>query len=103
MGSSAVDMSDGAGVALIVAGAAVVAVTGFVLRRRLPAPVVVLLVAGASVAIGAGALVVQDHTTMADWVVALGAMAVLGPLHIRVLVGPFGPGGDARTPATEPV
>jgi hypothetical protein len=96
-------MSDGAGVALIVGGAAVVAIAAFVLRRRLPSALVFLVASAGSVALGSGALVVQDRTTTTDWVVALVAMALLGPLHVRVLLGPFGPGNGSRTPATEPV
>jgi hypothetical protein len=95
-------VSDSAGVLLIVAGAAGVLVGGFWLRTRLPAPVVFVLVAGFSVALTAGALVVQDHTTAADWIVALVAMALLGPLHVRVLLGPFGRRANAGRGAPSP-
>jgi hypothetical protein len=94
-------MSDGAGIALIAAGVAGLALTAFVLRRRLPAAVVFALAAAFSVAWGAGALVVQDHTTTADWVVTLVAFGVLGPAHARFLLGPFGPGSGDATPAVE--
>jgi hypothetical protein len=96
-------MSDGAGVALIVGGTAGVAVTGFLLRRRLPGAVVFVLVAACSVALTAGALIVQDHTTTTDWVVAVAAMALLGPAHVRFLLGPFGRSAGPGTAATEPV
>lgn len=94
-------MSDGAGVAMIVGGALGVLAVSFLLRRRLPAVVGLVLVGGFSVLVAAGALVVQDHTTTADWVVALTAMAVLTPVHMRVLLGPFGPSAGPGTAATE--
>lgn len=92
-------MSDTAGIVLIVAGAAGVVVSGFWLRPRLPGPVVFALISASSVALTAGALVVQEHTTVADWIVALVAMALLGPLHVRVLLGPFGRRSAAPKPA----
>jgi hypothetical protein len=95
-------VSDSAGVLLIVAGAAGVLVGGFWLRTRLPAPVVFLLVAGFSVALTAGALVVQDRTTTADWIVALTAMGLLGPAHVRVLLGPFGRRANGPQPSPNP-
>jgi hypothetical protein len=92
-------VSDTTGIVLIVAGAAGVVVTGFWLRPRLPGPVVFALISGFSVVLTAGALVVQDHTTTADWIVALVAMALLGPVHVRVLLGPFGRRAAAPRPA----
>jgi 4-hydroxybenzoate polyprenyltransferase len=83
-------VSDGAGIALIVVGAVGVLVTGFWLRKVLPGPPVFALLSAFSVVLTAGALAVQEHTTAADWAVALLAMALLGPLHVRVLLGPFG-------------
>jgi len=96
-------MSDAAGVALIVAGFAGVLVVGFALRRRLPAAAGFVLLAVFSVAAGAGALVVQDHVGVADWIVTLTAMALLGPVHMRFLAGPFGPAAEPGTAAAEPV
>ena len=96
-------MSDAGGVILIVAGALGALVTAFLLRRRLPAAVVFVLAAAFSVTVGAGALVVQDRVTTADWIVALTAFAVLGPTHMRFLLGPFGPSAGPGTAATEPV
>jgi hypothetical protein len=64
---------------------------------------VFVLVGAFSVLVGAGALVVQEHVTTADWVVTLAALAVLGPAHVRFLLGPFGPSARPATAATEPV
>jgi 4-hydroxybenzoate polyprenyltransferase len=93
----------GVGVAMIVLGVGGVVVVGFALRRRLPGPVVFVLLSGFSVALAAGALAVQDHTTTTDWVVALVAMGLLGPAHVRFLLGAFGRGARPGTAATEPV
>ena len=83
-------MRDGAAIALIVVGAVAVVVTSFWLRKVLPGPAVFVLLSAFSVVLTAGALAVQERTTAADWTVALVAMAFLGPLHVRVLLGPFG-------------
>ena len=91
-------MGDTGGVVLIVAGGAGILLTGFVLRRRLPATVVYLLLAVWSVLVGAGALV-----TTADWIVTLALLALLGPVHVRFLMGAFGPDAPPGTAAAEPV
>ena len=96
-------MGDAGGVALIVAGSVGVAVGAFALRRRLPPVLEYVLLAACSVLVGAGALVVQDHVTTADWIVTLVLLAVLGPAHIRFLLGTFGPAAPPGTAAAEPV
>jgi hypothetical protein len=96
-------MSDSAGVVLIVVGTAGVLSTAFVLRRRLPASVVYVLLGAWSMLVGVGALAVQDHVTTADWIVTLAALALLGPAHARFLLGAFGPAAPPGTAATEPV
>jgi hypothetical protein len=96
-------MGDGAGVAMIVAGAAGLLVVAFGLRRMLASAVVFGLLAVLWVLVGAGALVVQSSTTTADWIVTLAAVATLGPLHLRFLLGPFGPAAGPTTAATEAV
>ena len=83
-------MSAGLGVALIVAGSMLVLAVAFVLRVRLPGRAVFALAAAASLALGAGALVVQSHVSAAEWILTLVAMFLLGPAHIRVVMGPFG-------------
>ena len=96
-------MSDTGGVVLIVAGSAGVLLGAFVLRRRLPASLVYLLLAVSSVLVGAGSLVVQDHVTTADWIVTLALLALLGPVHVRFLMGEFGPDAPPQMAAAEPV
>lgn len=96
-------MGDTGGIVLIVAGSAGVLLTAFVLRRRLPATLVYLLLAVSSVLVGAGSLVVQDHVTTADWIVTLAFLVTLGPVHVRFLMGAFGPDAPPGTAAAEPV
>jgi hypothetical protein len=78
------------GIALIVAGGMVVLAVAFVLRQRLPGRAVFGLAAAASLAIGTGALLVQSHVSAAEWTLTLGALFLLGPAHIRIVMGPFG-------------
>ena len=84
-------MGDGTGVLLIVAGVAVSVAVGLWVRTVALAPVVFVLAAVGGAAVGLGALVVQDRVLAADWVVVTAAMALLGPAHIRIVLGRFGP------------
>jgi len=83
-------VSAGLGVALIVAGGLLVLAVAFVLRVRLRGRAVFALAAAASLAIAAGELVVQSHVSAAEWTLTLVAMFLLGPAHIRIVMGPFG-------------
>ncbi len=93
-------MGDGTGVLLIVAGAAVTVATGLWLRTAVPAAVVFVLVAAGSAAVGAGALVVQDRVLTADWIAVPAAMALLGPAHVRIVLGRFGPASPPSASST---
>lgn len=75
------------GMGLIVLGAALVLVTAFGLWRRLHPAVSVPVLAAAGAVVGAGGLLVQSRAGAADWAVTLGLMAVLTPLHCRILFG----------------
>ena len=86
-------MHVGAGIALIVAASAVGALIVFGLWHRLPAGLAFGLLAACGMAVAVGGLLVQKDVGVASWVVALGALAVLTPLHLRVLFGPPGPRG----------
>ena len=90
------------GVALIVIGALSALGVGFGLRRRLPAAVGFGLAALCCVAVGTGALLVQSGVSAAEWVIVLVATGVLGPAHLRIVLGPFGrtdrTGGPKRVP-----
>jgi hypothetical protein len=79
------------GIGLIVAGGLLALAVAFLLRTRLPGRAVFALGAAAGVAIGTGALLVQSHVSVAEWTLTLAAMFLLGPAHIRIVMGPFGP------------
>ena len=80
-----------AGVALVAAGAAIALVAGAVLRTKLPAPLVLLMLVVGSVIVGAGALLLLDQEPdVTNVVVTLLIMAVAGPFHLRVVFGPLG-------------
>ena len=88
------------GVGFVVLGAAVGVAVSFVLRTRIPAPVVLLLLAAAGAAIGWGGMTLQPDPPFPQVVFVVVTLAVLVPFHVRIVVGPFGPrrrsGPDAR-------
>lgn len=83
-------MNGGLGIALLVAGGLLALAVAFLLRRRLPGRAVFALAATASLALGTGALLVQRHVSAAEWTLTLAALSLLGPAHIRIVMGPFG-------------
>jgi hypothetical protein len=80
-------MNTGVGVALIVAGSVLGLSTLFVLWRRLPGAAALVLLAAAGVAIGAGALLVQEGAGVGDWALTLLVLGGLTPLHGRLVFG----------------
>lgn len=83
-------MNTGVGVVLIVAGSVLGLSTLFGLWRRLAAPVALVVLAAAGVAIGAGALLVQEGAGPGDWALTLLVLGGLAPLHGRLVFGPPG-------------
>jgi len=81
------------GIALIVASTALLLALGFPLRRRVPVAVGMAGAALAGAGLAAGSLLVQPHASAADWLVAVPAMALLAPAHIRIVLGRFGRAG----------
>lgn len=80
--------------AWVVGAAAIVSlVSAFVLRPRLPAVVTIPLLVTASAALAWGSMLLQEDPSAIEWALAVGAMAVMGPLHVRIVLGPYGPGG----------
>jgi hypothetical protein len=77
----------GGGVALIVAGVGLGLVVVFALWEPLSAAAAFTALAGLGMMVGAGALLVQDDPGLADWALTLGALAVLTPLHGRLVFG----------------
>jgi hypothetical protein len=82
--------------AWLVAGAAAGGLaTAFLLRTRLPRLVVVLLLAAAGAGIGWGGMLLRPDPSSGEFVGAVVALAVLVPAHVRIVLGPFGPGPEA--------
>lgn len=73
--------------------AAVALLVALVLRTRLPAAVTVPLMVVASAALAWGGMLIQDDPSALDVVLAVAAMALMGPLHVRVVIGPYCPRG----------
>jgi len=73
--------------------AAVALLVTFVLRTRLPAAVTIPLMVAASAALAWGGMLLHEGTSRFEVVLAVAAMAVMGPLHVRIVLGPYGPRG----------
>jgi hypothetical protein len=86
------------GVGFVVLGAVVSLVTSFVLRTRLPAPGVSAVLVAAGAAIGWGGMLLQRDPPTLQAVFAVVALAVLVPVHVRVVFGPFGPPQGSADP-----
>ena len=77
------------GVWIVVAGV-FVAAAAVLLRGRLPGPAVALLLAVSGAAVGWGGMLLQPDPSPAEVAVTIGALALLVPTHVRVVLGPFG-------------
>jgi uncharacterized membrane protein len=80
-------VSHAVGVAAIVAGAALALGVVFFLWGRLAAVVAFAALTIAGVLVGVGALAVQAHVGFADRVVTVLVLAVLTPVHGRLVFG----------------
>lgn len=78
--------------AWLAAGAATATLLiALVLRTKLPAALGVVLMAAASAALAwGGVLIVQAASAAEAWLAVL-ALALMGPLHVRIVLGPYGP------------
>ncbi|HEV3474653.1 MAG TPA: hypothetical protein VG602_04750 [Actinomycetota bacterium] len=79
------------GIPLVVGSGVLGLLTVFVLRRRAAAPVVGALLAMAGVGLGWGAMLLQPDPSPFEVVAAMAILAVLVPMHVRFVLGPFGP------------
>jgi hypothetical protein len=75
----------GPGVALIVGGSLIALGCVFLAWRRLPPAVSLAILAVCGEAVGAGALLVQDRASDAEWAITLVAFGALVPLHARLV------------------
>jgi len=81
----------GTGIALIVSGSGFGLLVAFVAWKRLPAAIATALLAGCGALAGSGALLVQAEASGFEWALTLGTLAILSPLHARLLFGRPGP------------
>jgi hypothetical protein len=81
---------------MVAASGVVAVVTGFALRTRLPAVVVLVVLATAGAGIGWGGMLLQDDPSTGEVVLAVALMAILVPAHVRIVLGKFGPAGRGR-------
>jgi hypothetical protein len=82
-------MITAAGMGLIAGGAAVGLLTMLLWRRR-PAAVSVALAAITGATVAAGGLLLTEAPGPGDWILAIGALSVLAPVHLWGLFGPPG-------------
>jgi hypothetical protein len=80
-------METGVVVAAVVGAAVIVAI----LRTRLPGPLSAVLLATASAALAWGLVNHRPDPSTVEVALAVTGMAVLGPVHVRAVLGPFGP------------
>jgi hypothetical protein len=76
---------------LAAVSAAVGVVIAFLLRRRVAAGVVTVMLALAGAGIGWGGMLVQPDPSVGEFVAAVAILALLVPAHVRIVIGPFGP------------
>jgi hypothetical protein len=81
---------------ILTASGVVAVVTGFALRTRLPAVVILVVLAAAGGGIGWGGMLLQDGPSTGEVVLAVALMAILVPAHVRIALGVFGPAGRGR-------
>jgi hypothetical protein len=81
---------------LIAAGVSLGLLVVFVLWRRLSEVTALVALGVLGMVVGSGALLLQSDPGPADWVAALGLLAVLTPAHCRFAFGP--PGRRAEAP-----
>jgi hypothetical protein len=82
----------GVGVGLIVGASLLAGLVLVALWRRMPAAVAMLALAGIGAVMGAGALLVQDRASGAEWAIATIVIGVLTPIHARLVLGRPGAG-----------
>jgi hypothetical protein len=75
----------------VVLSAAVALLAAFALRSRLPAPLVTLVLVAAGAGLAWGAMLLQPDPSASEFVAAMLILAALVPVHVRILLGPFGP------------
>lgn len=80
-------MRSAGGIVAIVAGSVTGLLVVFWKWRRLPQALAMALLAACGALVAVGALTVQEHAGAGDWAIAIGALAVLTPIHARLVFG----------------
>jgi hypothetical protein len=91
----------GAGIGLIVGASLLGALLVVALWRRLPSTIAMLALTGIGAAVAAGALLVQDRVSGAEWTIATVVIGVLTPIHARLVFGRPGAGREAGVVAVD--
>lgn len=89
------------GVWVVVLSALVGYLTAFVLRTRMPGWMVAALLAASGAALGWGGMLLRPDPKTGEIVLGAAAMSVLVPVHVRIVLGPFGPRRSHRVPSFE--
>ncbi len=90
---------------IVAASAAVAVATALLFRTRLPAAAVLILLVAAGAGLGWGGMLLRDDPSTVEVVLAVVALAVLVPAHVRIVLGGFGPaaaGQGIRAARREP-
>ncbi len=76
---------------LVAVSAFVALSSAFLLRTRLHPTTVAVLLAAAGGALGWSVMLLQPEPSTGEVVAAVAILAILVPLHVRIVLGPFGP------------
>lgn len=89
------------GVWVVVLSALIGCFTAFLLRTRAPGWMVAALLAASGAALAWGGMLLRPDPETAEVVFGAAAMSVLVPVHVRIVLGPFGPRRSHRIPTFE--
>jgi hypothetical protein len=79
------------GIWMVFVSAAAALVTAFRLRTRAPSWAVAAILAACGGIVMWGGLLLRPDPGMGEMVVGVAAMSLLVPVHVRFVLGPFGP------------
>ena len=89
------------GVWVVVVSALVGSVTAFFLRTNLSGWAIAALLAISGAGLGWGGILLRSDPGRGEFVLVVLAMSVLVPVHVRIVLGPFGPRRSHRVPTFE--
>jgi hypothetical protein len=83
---------------VVMASAVVGLVTAFLLRTRIPASLVVLILAACGAGLGWGGMLILPDPSIGEFVAAVASLSILVPAHVRIVLGRFGPRAAGEAP-----